>query len=78
MRAIIIKLLQNIGGISLLAFALLMVSCQSGQDVYLYEVNEVEVSQSGVEKNNPKADLEFISLEDNQISSVSKQFFHQF
>ncbi|MEM6347293.1 MAG: hypothetical protein AAF927_25610 [Bacteroidota bacterium] len=62
MRAIIIKLLQNIGGIGLLAFLLMMISCQGGQDVYLYEVNELEVSGTNLEKSNLKTDLEFLSL----------------
>ena len=46
------------------AFLLLctIISCRPAQDLYLYEVNEVGVNQSGVEKNNPKSDLEFISL----------------
>jgi hypothetical protein len=39
-----------------------LMSCRPAQDLYLYEVNEVSVNQSGVEKNNPKSDLEFISL----------------
>lgn len=32
------------------------------EDVYLYEVNPVEVNQPGVEKANQKSDLEFLSL----------------
>ncbi|MEM7367936.1 MAG: hypothetical protein AAF587_05000 [Bacteroidota bacterium] len=47
----------------LIAFALLVCSCSKDvQDIYLYEVQQVDVSQSGVEKNNLKSDLEFISL----------------
>lgn len=45
-----------------LAFLLLFSCSKEVQDIYLYEVNEVEVSQSGVNKNNLKSDLEFISL----------------
>jgi hypothetical protein len=37
-------------------------SCKKAEDVYLYEVNEVTVNQPGVEKNNLKTELEFISL----------------
>ncbi|MEL7530993.1 MAG: hypothetical protein AAFN10_06785 [Bacteroidota bacterium] len=62
MRPIIIKLLQNIGGLCMLALALLMISCQGGQDVYLYEVNELEVNGTNLDKNNLKTDLEFLSL----------------
>jgi hypothetical protein len=36
--------------------------CQQTEKVYLYEVDEVEVAQPGVEKNKLKSDLEFISL----------------
>ncbi len=35
--------------------------CQA-EDVYLYEVNTVNVVQSGAEKVNQKSDLEFLSL----------------
>jgi len=37
-------------------------ACSNTEKVYLYEVNEVEVTQTGVEKNSLKSDLEFISL----------------
>jgi hypothetical protein len=37
-------------------------ACSQTETVYLYEVNEVEVSQPGVDKNSLKSDLEFISL----------------
>lgn len=41
-----------------------LISCggPTQEDIYLYEVNEVEVNQAGVDKDNPKAELEFISL----------------
>ncbi|MEO0898974.1 MAG: hypothetical protein AAFY71_21360 [Bacteroidota bacterium] len=51
--------------ILIISFALLplLFACGDPQEnVYLYEVNTVDVEQSGVDKNNPKADLEFISL----------------
>ena len=41
---------------------LFLMSCAPTEQVYLYEVNEVEVRQAGVEKNTLKGDLEFISL----------------
>ncbi|MDX2249511.1 MAG: hypothetical protein SF052_22195 [Bacteroidia bacterium] len=37
-------------------------ACKPTEDIYLYEVNDLEVTQSGIDKNNPKSDLEFISL----------------
>lgn len=40
---------------------LFLVSCDQ-EDIYLYEVNPVEVNQTGVEKVNQKSDLEFLSL----------------
>ena len=46
--------------IGLIATCMLM-SCQSDK-LYLYEVNPVEVKQAGVEKQNLKSDLEFLSL----------------
>lgn len=39
----------------------LLVAC-SAEDIYLYEVNQVSVSQSGVDKANQKSDIEFLSL----------------
>lgn len=38
-----------------------LLGCQQ-EDIYLYEVNPVEVNQAGVEKINQKSDLEFLSL----------------
>lgn len=38
-----------------------LLSCDQ-EDIYLYEVNPVEVNQPGVEKANQKSDLEFLSL----------------
>lgn len=49
----------------LLAFSALtifLIACKPVEDLYVYEVNEVEVTQSGIDKNTPKSDLEFISL----------------
>ncbi|MCB0839602.1 MAG: hypothetical protein KDD99_23190 [Bacteroidetes bacterium] len=46
-------------------FSLVMLvfsACKSTDDLYIYEVNEVEVTQPGIDKNSPKTDLEFISL----------------
>ena len=37
-------------------------ACKPVEDLYIYEVNEVEVVQPGIDKNSPKTDLEFISL----------------
>lgn len=37
-------------------------SCSKTDKLYLYEVNEVEVTKPGVDKNSLKSDLEFISL----------------
>lgn len=45
---------------SLLAL-LFLASCQK-EDIYLYEVNQVSVSQPGVDKANQKSDIEFLSL----------------
>ncbi|MCB0846500.1 MAG: hypothetical protein KDE26_24795, partial [Bacteroidetes bacterium] len=41
---------------------LVLSACKSTDDLYIYEVNEVEVTQPGIDKNSPKTDLEFISL----------------
>ena len=52
----------------LLPYFLLLVwvgfSCtnQDREKVYVYEVNEVEVNQTGISKDNLKSDLEFLSL----------------
>ncbi|MEL6135606.1 MAG: hypothetical protein AAFR59_19780, partial [Bacteroidota bacterium] len=35
---------------------------QELEKVYVYEVNEVEVNQTGISKDNLKSDLEFLSL----------------
>lgn len=40
---------------------LFLFSCQQ-EDIYLYEINPVEVNQAGVDKVNQKSDLEFLSL----------------
>lgn len=49
--------------IPLSLIALLTVACaRDNAPVYVHEVNEVEVSQEGVEKHNLKSDLEFLSL----------------
>lgn len=45
----------------ILSLCLLLMGCQA-EDVYLYEVNTVNVVQSGAEKVNQKSDLEFLSL----------------
>ncbi|MEZ4828694.1 MAG: hypothetical protein R3C61_20780 [Bacteroidia bacterium] len=37
-------------------------ACKPTENIYMYEVNEVEVTQAGIDKSNPKSDLEFISL----------------
>lgn len=37
-------------------------ACKPTENIYLYEVNDVSVTQSGIDKKNPKSDLEFISL----------------
>lgn len=47
--------------IILLSFFFLW-SCKPTENIYMYEVNEVSVTQSGIDKNTPKSDLEFISL----------------
>ncbi|MEZ4773623.1 MAG: hypothetical protein R3D00_10615 [Bacteroidia bacterium] len=47
--------------IILLSFFFLW-SCKPTENIYMYEVNEVSVTQSGIGKNTPKSDLEFISL----------------
>ncbi len=44
-----------------LIFSMFLLACEQ-EDIYLYEVNPVEVSQPGVEKSNQKSDLEFLSL----------------
>ncbi|MFK7922114.1 MAG: hypothetical protein AB8H47_09165 [Bacteroidia bacterium] len=62
MKTIIMKLLQRIGSAGILFSIALLVSCQGGQDVYLYEVNEVEIKTTNLDKSNLKTDLEFLSL----------------
>ena len=47
--------------IKLLFISCMLISCQTDK-LYLYEVNPVEVTQAGVEKQNLKSDLEFLSL----------------
>lgn len=47
--------------IVVLLIPLFLFSCDQ-DDLYLYEVNPVEVTQPGVEKANQKSDLEFLSL----------------
>lgn len=37
-------------------------ACKPAEDVYIYEVNEVEVKQQAADKQNLKSDLEFLSL----------------
>ncbi|MEO0469409.1 MAG: hypothetical protein AAF206_07310 [Bacteroidota bacterium] len=48
----------------ILLFSILLAAsaCKSGDDLYLYEVDELQVNQSGVDKNNLKSELEFLSL----------------
>jgi len=48
----------------LISSLLFLASCGNAEqeDIYLYGVNPVDVSTSSVDKENPKADLEFISL----------------
>lgn len=62
MKTLIMKLLQQIGSAGMLLSIALLVSCQGGQDVYLYEVDEVEIKSTNLDKNNLKTDLEFLSL----------------
>jgi hypothetical protein len=45
-----------------LLLILTLLSCGEANHVFLYEVNEVEIDQAGLDKNNAKSDLEFISL----------------
>jgi len=47
--------------ISLISLILIS-SCSKTDTLYLYEVNEVEVTKPGVDKKSLKSDLEFISL----------------
>ena len=47
--------------IALFLVSLLTTACQPDKS-YVFEVNPVEVSQVGVDKNNLKSDLEFLSL----------------
>lgn len=47
--------------ISLILILLALGGCQPDK-AYVFEVNPVEVSQIGVDKNNLKSDLEFLSL----------------
>ncbi|MEL6676909.1 MAG: hypothetical protein AAFR61_32175 [Bacteroidota bacterium] len=47
---------------TLIAFFFLLSGCQQEQDIYLYEVNPVDVTQDGANKQNLKSDLEFLSL----------------
>lgn len=47
--------------VRLLALLLTLAACQA-EEVYLYEVNPVEVTQPGADKVNQKSDLEFLSL----------------
>ena len=54
------KYLPTIVFSSLLLLSLF--SCKPVDDVYLYEVNELEVNQAGIDKDNLKSDLEFVSL----------------
>ncbi|MEL6649211.1 MAG: hypothetical protein AAFQ87_00255 [Bacteroidota bacterium] len=62
MKTMILSLLRKVGGLPLLVLGLSLVACQGGQDVYLYEVNEVDIRSTNLEKNNLKSDLEFLSL----------------
>jgi len=40
----------------------LLSACKQTEDLYIYEVNNVEVNQADVEKVNLKTDLEFVSI----------------
>lgn len=44
-----------------LCISLLLLGCQQ-EDIYVYEVNPVDVTQAGIDKVNLKSDLEFLSL----------------
>ena len=50
--------------IPLISLMVLVTACANKdlEKVYVYEVNEVEVNQAGVSKDNLKNDLEFLSL----------------
>ena len=53
---------NGLGFSTFLIFLLLLSSCSKTESIYLYEVNEVEITQPGVDKKGLKGDLEFISL----------------
>lgn len=52
---------QHIFSTFLLILCLCLVACKEDK-FYVFEVNPVEVTQTGVDKNNLKSDLEFLSL----------------
>lgn len=57
----------------------LLFACKDPDPVFVYEVNEVEVNQAGLNKNNLKNDLEFISLAYSDIfgTTVTEQILNQ-